>query len=127
MKQGTVVLTTLMVFLTFGFVAKAEAPKLVFKFTTINIAGTQDTRVFGTNKPGVLVGAYIDSAGNDHGFMMKGKKVTTIDDPNGTNTQCLGINLAGDIVGFYVNSAGATLGFLRHAGKFKDIGPKGST
>src|SRR5689334_15936616 len=109
MKHSTVVLTVLTAILTFGFVAKAEAPKLTFKFTAVNVKGAQDTRVFGTNKPGVLVGWYIDSAGNSHGMMIKGKTVTTIDNPKGTNTQGVGINLAGDIVGFYTNSAGVTL------------------
>ena len=46
----------------------AEAPRLVFKFTTVQIRTAQDTRVFGTNNAGVLVGAYVDSGGVDHGF-----------------------------------------------------------
>ena len=114
--------------LTLIFVAiAADAPKLTFKFTTIQLKGAQDTRVFGTNNAGVMVGAYVDSGGVDHGFMLKAGKVTTIDDPKGTNTNCLGINTAGDVVGWYVASSGAAQGFLRHGLKFTNIGPKGST
>ena len=75
-----------MVVLVFVFAATAaDAPKLTFKFTTIQLKGAQDTRVFGTNNLGVMVGAYVDSGGVSHGFMLKGAKVTTLDDSKGTN------------------------------------------
>ena len=106
MKWGTTLARVLLVVLTFIFVATAaDAPKLTFKFTTVKVKGAQDTRVFGTNNAGTMVGAYVDSGGVDHGFMLKGGKVTTIDDPNGTGTNCLGINTAGDVVGYYINSS----------------------
>src|SRR5579864_6329017 len=113
--------------LTFVFVAIADAPKLAFKFTTIEVKGAQDTRVFGTNNGGVMVGAYVDSGGVDHGFMLKGGKVKTLDDPNGTNTNCEGVNTAGDVVGFYLKSTGSEQGFLYHKGTFTDVGPSGAT
>ena len=128
MKNGRTVSPVLLVVLTFVLLATAEgAPKLTFKFTTIEVKGAQDTRVFGTNDAGVMVGAYVDSSGVDHGFMLKGGKVTTLDDSKGTTTNCLGINLAGDLVGYYLNSSGAVQAFLRHGKKFTDIGPTGAT
>ena len=131
MQSPRAVVQKLMVGIIFAFVvlaaSAADAPKLTFKFSTVQIKTALDTRVFGTNNAGVLVGAYVDSGGVDHGFMMKGTKLTKIDDPNGSGTNCLGINTAGDVVGFYTNSGGVSQGFLRHAGKFKDIAPSGST
>ena len=113
--------------LTFVFVATADAPKLTFKFTTIEVKGAQDTRVFGTNNAAVMVGAYVDSSGVSHGFMLKGGKVTKLDDPAGTNTNCAGVNKADDVAGYYLNSSGAEQAFWYHAGKFSDIGPAGAT
>jgi hypothetical protein len=104
MRNIKAVARVLMVILTLIFAATAaDAPKITFKFTTIQVKGAQDTRVFGTNNAAVMVGAYIDSSGLDHGFMLKGGKVTTIDDPSGSNTNCNGVNSAGDVVGFYAN------------------------
>src|SRR5277367_3761337 len=127
MKWGTPVARLVLVVLTFIFAATAaDAPKLTFKFTTVQIKGAEDTRVFGTNNAGVMVGAYVDSGGVGHGFTLKGGKVKTLDDSKGTGTNCLGVNQAGDVVGFYLNSGGAAQAFLHHAGKFSDIGPAGS-
>jgi len=33
-----------------------DAPKLTFKFTTIKVKGASNTRVFGVNNAGVMVG-----------------------------------------------------------------------
>jgi hypothetical protein len=112
MKSSATIAGVFTVVLTLLFVAAAaDAPKITFKFTTVQVKGAQDTRVFGTNNAGVMVGAYVDSGGVDHGYMLKAGKVTTIDDPNGTTTNCLGINTAGDVVGYYLNSSGSAQGF----------------
>src|SRR5579862_9932821 len=95
------------VVLVFALVAAAaNAPTLTFKFTTIEVKGAQDTRVFGVNNAGVMVGAYIDSSGISHGFMLKSGKVKTLDNSEGSNTNCAGVNKADDIAGYYVNSSG---------------------
>jgi uncharacterized membrane protein len=111
----------------------ADAPKLTFKFTTLKVPGAVQTFPSAVSNSGVIVGAYLDSSGASHGFMLKGKKVTPINDPNGTNTSCQGINLgsgATAIAGYYINSSGNSVGFLYTPknGKFKDIpGPAGAT
>jgi len=80
--------------LAFACIATAaNAPKLNFKFTTINVKGSQETDAYGINNAGVIVGDYIDSSGVMHGLKLVGGKAYNIDDPNGTGgTVCLGIN-----------------------------------
>jgi uncharacterized membrane protein len=108
----------------------ANAPKLTFKFTKVNVHGAVATFPGGVNNSGVMVGSYTDTSGASHGFMLKGKKLTTIDDPNGLpgSTSCNGINPNGTIaiVGNYVSTSG-DFGFLYQNGTFTDIpGPGGS-
>ena len=73
MKNCRAVGWLLMVILVFVFAATAaDEPKLTFKFTTVQLKGAQDTRVFGTNNLGVMVGAYVDSGGVSHGSPRRG-------------------------------------------------------
>ena len=89
--KGSVCL--LLAILPFAAVALAlDAPKLTFKFTTVQVKNAQDTRVYGVNNAGVMVGQYIDSAGVAHGMTLVGNKVTTLDDPSGSSTFCYAIN-----------------------------------
>ena len=39
-----------------------------FEFASIDYPGAATTRVFGINRRGDVVGAYVDSAGKTHGF-----------------------------------------------------------
>jgi uncharacterized membrane protein len=106
----------------------ADAPKLTFKFTPVNVPGEPQNFLGGVNNSGVMVGSYTDTSGTSHGFMLKGKQLTTIDDPNGLSTSCWGINPNGTIaiVGDYVSTSG-DFGFLYKNGTFTDIpGPGGS-
>jgi uncharacterized membrane protein len=123
MKTRKPVLRVLAMFLAFACIATAaDAPKLTFKFKTINVKGSQETDVYANNNAGVMVGEYFDSSGVQHGMILKGTKVTTIEDPNGTDTAGYGINNVGAVVGFYINSLGNGQGFLYYKGKFKDVG-----
>lgn len=108
-------------------IAGAQTPALSFKFKTITVTGAQSTALYGINNAGAMVGAYVDSAGVQHGFSMVSGKVKNIDDPNGTGTYCFGINKAGAIVGYYATSSHTAQAFLYVKGKFTDIGPAGST
>jgi uncharacterized membrane protein len=108
----------------------ADAPKLTFNFSRVNIPGATQTFVTGINNAGVMVGTYQDSAGTYHGFILDRKKITTLDVPHGTNTSIGNIrpNGAIEIVGGDTNSAGRATGFLYKDGHFTDIpGPRGST
>jgi probable HAF family extracellular repeat protein len=128
MKNCKPVLRVLAGALTFACIATAaDAPKLRFKFTTINVKGSQSTSTFAINNDGVIVGIYNDSSGTLHGLKLVGGKATNIDDPKATQgTYCYGINSSGAIVGAYGTSSGSQ-GFLYQGGKFTDIGPAGTT
>jgi len=64
MKTRKPVLRVLAGVLAFACIATAaNAPKLNFKFTTINVKGSQETDAYGINNAGVIVGDYIDSSG----------------------------------------------------------------
>jgi uncharacterized membrane protein len=129
MKTRKRLLRALAGVLTFACIATAaNAPKLTFKFTTINVKGSEETDTYAINNAGVIVGDYIDSSGKMHGLKLVGRKVTNIDDPNATGgTICNDINSSDAIVGSYVNSSGATKGFLYKNGKFTDVVPPGAT
>jgi uncharacterized membrane protein len=72
-----------------------------------------------------VVGQYIDSAGNKHGFLLSGGTFTTIDFPGALGTVARGINSQGDIVGFHIDTAGLAgggdRGFLLQQGVFTDM------
>jgi uncharacterized membrane protein len=53
---------------------------------------------FGINDNGAIVGAYVDSAGSAHGFLLAGKKYTTLNVPGASGTAAHGINKSGKIV-----------------------------
>jgi uncharacterized membrane protein len=108
----------------------ADAPKLRFKFTSVEVPGAKATFTTGINNAGVMVGTYEDSAGTYHGYILKDGKVTTLDAPHSTTTSVGNIKPNGstEIVGGYLNARGRELGFLYINGHYSDIrGPKGST
>jgi uncharacterized membrane protein len=108
----------------------ADAPKLRFKFTSVEVPGAKSTFTTGINNAGVMVGTYEDSAGTYHGYILKDGQVTTLDVPHSTTTTVGNIkpNGATEIVGGYQNSRGRELGFLYKDGHYSDIrGPKGAT
>ena len=59
---------------------------------------------FGINNRGDVVGAWVDSAGLQHGFLWSANGTfTSIDVPGAIRTLARGINDAGDVVGVYDN------------------------
>jgi uncharacterized membrane protein len=80
-------------------------------YTTIGIAGAEDTFAYGINDAGQIVGEYVSSSGI-HGFLDIGGVITTIDDPNANgDTVVHGISDNGELVGEYVNSLGNEIAF----------------
>jgi hypothetical protein len=74
------------------------------------------------NDRGQVVGAYNDSAGNGHGFLLSGGSFTTIDFPGAVQGTVAGeINDRGQIVGNFGDASGITHGFLLSAGNFSTI------
>ena len=107
-----------------GYLASPQA----FKLSTVKIPDEQVGFLYGVNNAEVVVGAYVDTNGQEHGMMVsKGGKVTNIDDSSGVQTICFAINSTNHIVGDYIDTSGNQHGFEYSAGKFTDIpGPSGA-
>jgi len=80
------------------------------------------TSVRGINNENVIVGWYLDSAANVHGFIYRHGEFTAVNVPGATGTQVLGINDLDDIVGVYQVPGPLNFhGFVRHHGVFDTI------
>jgi probable HAF family extracellular repeat protein len=95
-------------------------------FTKIDVPGAAETRPFGINNAGQIVGEYVDTARRSHGFLFANGVYTTIDAPGGTSTWVTDIDDSGRMVGISFGGANATAGpvrgFLRDAqGAFTPI------
>jgi probable HAF family extracellular repeat protein len=55
-------------------------------FTSFDFPGATSTTAWGINADGAVVGAYVDSAGKQHGFLLSGGDFTTIDYPGALST-----------------------------------------
>jgi len=102
------------VFIWLGGLAHSFAQ---YQFTTLSdplgTEGTYATGISGTD----IVGYYVDSSGNDHGFLCSGTTYTTLDYPSGsgamydvTATYAAGIS-GSNIVGAYATLNGVTHGY----------------
>jgi hypothetical protein len=94
-----------------GFLLKGNT------FSTFSFPNSTSTMATGINIHDEIVGAYVDSKGKMHGFLLstpvKHAVWQSIDDPNGVGTTFVnGLNDNEDLVGFYVDGAGNTDGFL---------------
>jgi uncharacterized membrane protein len=77
------------------------------EFTTFDVptAAPASTQALGVNESGHVVGAYLDAAGNEHGFLALGATFTTIDFPGAMDTSVWRINAARQIVGNYFDTS----------------------
>lgn len=82
---------------TFCSVAAASSAA----FTTITYPGAVSTFAYGINPASDIVGAYVDTAGRRHGFVLRNGEFSDFDWPGSTWTEGWGINPQGDIVGQY--------------------------
>ena len=99
-----------------------------YRFSTVQVPGSDLTEADGINARGVIVGSYVDSDGVSHGFLLRDGKFKTIDVPGALeNIAARGINARGDIVGSFVGADSVRHGFLRSDGKFTQIDYPGST
>jgi len=97
-------------------------------YTNENFPGSVQTQVTGINNKGDTVGFYIDSNGNNFGFVEWNGVFTSYKDPNtgnGTVNQLLGINDQGIAVGFYTDASGVNHAYELNQsnGHFKNIVP----
>jgi uncharacterized membrane protein len=92
---------------------------------SIDVPGARETRAFGINAVGEIVGAYTDTTGT-HGFLLSAGTFTRIAVPGAIHTEAWGINPRGDIVGRYRLAGDArTFGFLLKNGVFTDVSVAG--
>jgi probable HAF family extracellular repeat protein len=92
------------------------------KITQIAYPKAVDTEATGINDKGDVVGAFIDTAGAEHGFLMQGKKFTEIDAPSpDTTSVAWDINNKGQITVYAYNSADSLVGFVLTGKKFTSI------
>ena len=84
-----------------------------YTFTTLDVPGANDTRAFGINNAGQVVGLFGDSSGSGtRGFINTGGTFTTLDVPGASFTEARGINDAGQVVGFFADSSSVFHGFV---------------
>lgn len=97
-----------------------------FQFRPINYPGAVLTNAQGISPGGDIVGTYIDTSGNQHGFLLSNGNFSSIDFPGATVTFARGISPDGDIVGSYSASVGtqppATIhGFLLSQANYSEV------
>jgi probable HAF family extracellular repeat protein len=88
------------------------------KFVPISFPKSMGTQAHGINDKGQVVGAYFDSSGNRHGFLLSGGKYTSLDVPSETNTEAWAINDKALITLIAYNSSGNYDSFLLKGKKY---------
>jgi len=92
------------------------------RFIAIDYPGAVETLAFGINPAGDIVGAYKDTAGRQHGFVMRGATFSSIDIVGAAWTQAYGITPQGDIVGQFGRVGDVnTYGFLLRDGSLYEV------
>jgi uncharacterized membrane protein len=91
------------------------------RFTTIDFPGAVTTVANGINPAGDIVGAFVDSSGEEHGFLIRAGSFTSFDYPGSVWTEAWGINPQGDIVGQYGLSDNTVHGFLLRDGNLYPV------
>jgi probable HAF family extracellular repeat protein len=89
-------------------------PKGATTFTAIEVPGATDTTPEGINNNGVIVGFFVDTDGNQHGFILNDGTFTKPVDPPGSTsagTTVESITAAGSIAGTFIDSTGVSRGF----------------
>ncbi len=81
-------------------------------FSTIDYPGAAKTFANGINAGGDIVGSFVDSAGHEHGYVLRDGLFTVINYPGAAWTQAWGINPQGAIVGQYAFGDKLIHGFL---------------
>jgi hypothetical protein len=95
-------------------------------FTSFDPPGAVSSTASTVNPSGAIVGAYVDSGGVTHGYLLYHGTFATIDFPGATFTFAGGNNPEGDIVGTYRDSANVFHSFLLSNGVFTSFDPPGT-
>lgn len=91
---------------------------LALNFSTLDVPNATQTQISSINDAGVIVGAYVDQSGNQHGFTYSDGNFKTVDVNTDTNivrkygTLVTGINNDGVLTGSYAVTADIPAGYL---------------
>ncbi len=107
--------------LIFGLLLSAPLFAQNSLLSTIDPPGSVDTRAFGINPKGQIVGLYVTADYVTHGFLLSQGKYITIDAPDSIRTNALSINPQGQIVGRYDTPDGLAHGYIYTDGSFQTI------
>jgi hypothetical protein len=75
--------------------ATLQAQKVKFTFTNISVPNAVETDAYAIDNKNLIVGDYINAAGQQVGMSLKGSKVTSVSCPGGGATILTGINAGG--------------------------------
>jgi hypothetical protein len=96
-------------------------------YANIACAGWADTRAFGINAAGVIVGDVSNStSGPFQGFIYESGKCTVLEYPKAASTTARGINKGGQVSGWYTDTAEKTHGFVKTGDSFAALNYPGS-
>lgn len=95
--------------------------------TTFDPPGAVSATASTVNPSGTIVGAYTDSGGVTHGYVLYHGTFVTNDFPGSTLTFDGGNNPEGDIVGEWIDSGGVAHSFLLRNGSYTSFDPPGAT
>jgi hypothetical protein len=87
------------------------------KFSKVTIKGALAVEASGINDSGDISGTYVDSASNQHGFLLKGTTLTTLDAPGVAATYGWSVNNNGVVTVYGQNSASTYVAFTTKNGK----------
>jgi probable HAF family extracellular repeat protein len=90
-------------------------------FVSYDFPGAVSTSGSGVNNRGDIVGWYVGTDGQDHGFLLRRGRFSAIDAPDSIRTRAFAINDRGEIVGVYRTADGVDHGFLLSHGTFTTI------
>jgi YVTN family beta-propeller protein len=96
------------------------SPKRGPNFVSFDFPGATNTQATGIAALGKIVGRYLSTDGNQHGFALQNGSFRSIDVPGASSTDVTWINARGDIVGSYNDAAGGHA-YVLSKGKFKVI------
>jgi probable HAF family extracellular repeat protein len=93
---------------------------------TLDPPGSVDTRPFGINPQGQIVGLYFTGDNRVHGFLFDRGTYSSIDLPGSIRTNAIAINPSGQIVGRYDTTDGQAHGYLLSDGVVTPIDVPGA-
>jgi len=96
-------------------------------FKSFDPPGAVSSTASTVNPSGAVVGAFADSGGVTHGYLLYHNKFATIDFPGSILTFAGGNNPEGDIIGEYIDTAKVAHSFLLSNGAFTSFDPPGAS